>query len=142
MSLSHIKQPDPQRLPSGEEHGLMKVLANSVPFNEYKRFKEKDRPSMEKMHKDQSKMIKCQYINKKGKNERLEMTYCLWDGDPLLAYKFVPDQEYDVPRGLIEMVNKKKVQKRSDLLDKSGKPLMQDSQESGDDMFIPLVAGF
>ena len=142
MSLAHIKQPDPQKLASGEEHGLLKVNANSVPFSEYKRFKEKDRAAMEKLHKEQSKMIKCQYINKKGKNERLEITHCDWDGDPLLSYKFVPDQEYEIPKGLIDKVNKKKKQKRSDLLGRDGKPLMQDSQETGDDLFIPLVAGF
>lgn len=139
MSLAHIKEPNPQRTASGEEHGLLKVLANSVPFNEYKRFKEKDRPQMEKLHKEQSKMQKCMYINKKGKNERREMTYNLWDGDPLLAYKFIPDQEYDVPMGLINLVNKVKKQKRSGLVNPhTNQALMKDEMESGDDQFIPV----
>lgn len=136
MSLQHIKEPTPQRTASGEEHGLVKVLANSVPFNEYKRFKEKDRPSMEKLHKDQSKMVKVMYINKKSNTERKEMVYNLWDGDPLLGYKFIPDHEYDVPLGLIHMVNKKKKQKRTGLVDKNNKALMQDIEESGDEMFV------
>ena len=138
MSLSNIKEANPQVLPSGEEHGLLKVVGNSVPDSEGKRFKEKDRAPMASLRKEQSKMVKCQYINKKGNSERLEMTYCLWDGDPLLTYKFVPDQEYEIPKGLVEMVNNKKTMKRSGLLDAKGKALMTDVAEGTEHRFIPL----
>lgn len=138
MSLAHIREADPKTLPSGEQHGLLKVVGNSVPDSEGKRFKEKDRPQMAALRKDQSKMVKCQYINKKGDAERLDMTFCLWDGDPLLTYKFVPDQEYEIPKGLVDQVNNKKVMKRSGLLDKNNKPLMVDSQEGTEHRFIAL----
>lgn len=141
MSLANIKEPNPQKTHSGEEHGLIKVLANSVPPNSYQRFKEKDRGSMEKLHKEQSRLVKVQYIHKKGKAERREMSYCLWDGDPILSYRFIPDHEYEVPKGLIDMVNGNKRQKRSDLLDPyTNKPLLRDELESGDDMFVGVIA--
>lgn len=138
MTLQHIKEPNPQRTSTGEEHGLIKVTANSVPFNNYQRFKEKDRASMEKLHKEQSKLVKVVYINKKSSNERKETTYNLWDGDPLLQYKFIPDHEYEVPLGLVHMINKKKKQRRSGLVDKYNKQLMQDVEESGDELFVPV----
>lgn len=138
MHLSHIKQAAPQRTFSGEEHGLVKVLANSVPFNNYQRFKEKDRPTMEKLHKDQAKMVKCQYINKRGKDERREASYCAWDGDPILSYRFIPEYEYEIPRGLIDQINSMRRKRRSDLLDKNGKPLLKDEEEAGDDLFVPV----
>ena len=138
MSLSHIKEANPMTTPSGEEHGLIKVTGNSVPDSEGKRFKEKDREAMAKLRKDESKMVKATYINKKGTPERLEMTYCRWDGDPLLQYKFIPENDYEIPKGLIDQVNNKKTQKRSGLLDKSGKPLMTDTVETGDHRFVPV----
>src|SRR5260221_3604630 len=138
MSLSNIKEPSPQTLPSGEEHGLMKVVGNSVPDSEGKRFKEKDRVAMSSLRKDQSKMVKCEYINKKGDTERLELTYCLWDGDPLLSYKFVPNQEYEIPKGLVDMGNNKKTMKRSGPLDKNSKPLLVDTQEGTEHRFVAV----
>lgn len=136
-SLAQIREPNPQVTSQGEQHGLLKVVANSVPNSEGKRFKEKDRTGQAKVREDQSKMVKAVYINKRGNHERLEMNYCLWDGDPILGYKFIPEQEYEVPKGLIDQVNNKKVTKRSGLLDKNGKELMQDVSEGLEHRFIP-----
>ena len=59
--------------------------------------------------------------------------------DPLLAYKFIPDNEYEIPMGLINLVNKVRKQKRSGLINPHTKqPLMKDEFESGDDAFIPV----
>lgn len=135
-TLSSIREPNPQKTTSGEEHGLIKVVANSVPNSEGKRFKEKDRTSMQKMRDEESKMVKVQYINTKGSEQRLTLPYMRWDGDPILTYNFIPEHEYEIPQGLKDMVNLKKNQKRSDLIDKSGKPMMMDKLESSEHRFV------
>ena len=137
VMLSSIKEATPLKTASGEEHGLMKVVSNSVPDSEGKRFKEKDRASMKKLRDEESKMVKAVYINTKGSKYPYEMSYCNWDGDPILSYKFLPDQEYEIPKGLADKVNSKKIQKRSGLLDKGGKELMSDTQELGEHRFVP-----
>jgi len=138
-TLASIREPNPMKTASGEEHGLIKVVANSVPNSEGKRFKEKDRVAMQKVRDDQSRMIKVQYINTKGPEQRLTIPYMLWDGDPILTYNFIPEHEYEIPKGLADLVNSKKHQKRSDLLDKSGKPLMMDKLESSEHRFVPVT---
>ena len=138
-TLSSIREPNPQVTPSGEEHGLIKVVANSVPNSVGKRFKEKDRVAMQKMRDEESRMVKVQYINTKGSQERLERPYMRWDGDPVLTYRFIPEHEYEVPKGLVDEVNGKKIQKRSDLLDpKTGKPMLMDKLESSEHRFVAV----
>jgi len=126
------------KTPTGQEHGLVKVVGNSVVFNDYKRFKESDREKMKKMHLDECKMVKVTYINTKGADLPLELIYCNWDGDPLLSYKFLPDHEYEIPKGLKDMVNKKKIKKRSGLVDKNNKDLMVDSDVPGEHRFVSV----
>ncbi len=140
LSLSQIREPNPIKTTSGEEHGLMKVVSNSVVDSEGKRFKEKDREAMKKQRAEDSKMVRVTYINTKGSKFPFEIPYCMWDGDPILSYKFLADQDYDIPKGLMDLVNKKRIQKRSGLLDKSGKELMQDTQEPYEHRFV-LAAG-
>lgn len=137
MSLAHIKEPMPMVTASGEQHGLLKVLGNSVPDNEFKRFKEKDRPAMEKQKKEDGKMVKAVYINTKDSSRRLEMAYNQWDGDPILSYRFIPDQEYEVPKGLTNLVNGKKEHKRSGILDpKTQQPMILDQMVPGEHRFV------
>lgn len=136
--LSNIREPNPLRTSSGEEHGLVKVTGNSVQDSDFKRFKEKDRSTMESLRKDESKLIKVRYINTKGANERLSLTYCRWDGDPLLSYNFIPNSEYEIPKGLIKQINEKKNHRRSGLLDSKGSPLAADQMESSEHMFVAV----
>lgn len=138
-TLSSIREPNPQRTASGEEHGLIKVVANSVPNSEGKRFKEKDRVSMQKLRDEQSRMVKVQYINTRGTEQRLTLPYMLWDGDPILTYNFIPEHEYEIPQGLKDLVNQKKKQKRSDLIDPHTKqPMMTDKLESTEHRFVSV----
>lgn len=136
LSLSQIREANPKITSSGEQHGLIKVVGNSVPDSEGKRFKEKDRPAMKSLREEESKMVKAMYINTKGNHERLPMIYCRWDGDPLLSYNFIPENEYEVPKGLVNQVNGKKVQKRSGLIDVNNKELMSDKMESSEHRFV------
>lgn len=138
--IANIKEANPQFTPSGEKHGLVNVYGNSVPDNDFKRFKEKDRPAMKKMKEEDGKLVKAICINTKDSTRRLPMVYNKWDGDPLLQYIFIPDQEYEIPKGLVEQVNSKKLNKRSGILNKNGQPMMLDQQVPGEWRFV--AAGF
>lgn len=139
FSLTSIKEPNPMTTASGEQHGLMKIYSNSVPDNEFKRFKEKDRAEMKKRREDDGKMVKAIYINTKDPSRRLQMPYNQWDGDPILCYKFIPDQEYEVPKGLVKLVNSKKEHKRSGILDpKTNQPALIDQEVPGEHRFVAV----
>ena len=43
---------------NGIQHGLINTVGNSVPDDGFKRFAEKDRPKMEKMKKDDERIVK------------------------------------------------------------------------------------
>ncbi len=98
---------------TGEQHGLINTIGNSVQGDGMKRFSEADRPKMEKLKKEQTRMVKARYINHRGKHERLEMPYCQWAGEPIQMWKFIPGCEYEVPLGLVEEVNKSGLNIRS-----------------------------
>lgn len=140
ISLSNIREPNPMKTPSGEEHGLIKVVANSVPNSEGKRFNEKDRVSMQKLRDEESRMVKVQYINTKGTQERLERPYMRWDGDPVLTYRFIPEEVYEIPKGLMDEVNSKRLPKRSGLIDpRTKQELLTDKLEMSEHRFVPVA---
>jgi hypothetical protein len=136
-TLRDINEPRPQYPTSGEEHGLLKVLPNSVPENDFKRFKESDRAAMKKLRDEESRMVTVKYINTVSQLERLERPYCRWDGDPIFQYKFIPNHTYTVPKGLVDEVNGKKIMKRTGLIDpNTKKELMADTYAPLEHMFI------
>ena len=124
---------------SGERHGIIKRVANSVPDDGFKRFAEKDRPAMEKLKKEQSRIVKARYINHKGPNERLDTPYCNWSGDPIDSWHCIPGEEYEVPMGLVEQVNdpSKRVPQRSGLIDVNNVPLPKDGPPVKVHEFVP-----
>jgi hypothetical protein len=113
---------------TGEKHGLINVLANSVPFDDFAKMDAKTKAECQKQKAHDSKIVKVRYINHRGANERLSRPYMRWAGDPIQMWNFIPDQEYDVPRGLVDEVNdKRRIPKRmSGLLDAHGKALLVD----------------
>lgn len=112
---------------NGEKHGLIKKLANSVQEQKKERLegmKSSDREDLEKKRKADNTPIKARYINYRGPNERLEKPYCRYAGDPILLFKLIPNEIYELPRGFVEEVNNAQPLKlSSDLLDKDGKPM-------------------
>ena len=113
---------------TGEKHGLINVLANSVPFDDFAKMDPKTKAECQKMKAHDSKIVKARYINHRGANERLSRPYMRWAGDPIQMWNFIPDQEYEVPRGLVDEVNDKRriPKKMSGLLDAQGKALLVD----------------
>lgn len=130
------------RTKSGERHGIINRVANSVTEDQMKKFSEKDRSKMEALRKEQSRPVKVQYLNSRGKNERLTTPYCKWAGDPIDSWHFIPEEIYEVPMGLVEQVNDKNkhIPKRSEVLDKNGRPTAVDGSSEWLHKLIP--AGF
>lgn len=114
---------------SGEKHGLINKLANSVAFNDFAKMDAKTKASCQKAKEHDNKTVKARYINHRGAHERLSRPYMRWAGDPIQMWNFIPDCEYEVPRGLVEEVNDKRriPQKLSGLLGADGKALMKDA---------------
>jgi hypothetical protein len=129
-----------QVLANGLEHGLINTVGNSVPFNGFKRFAEKDRAKLEKDMKEDEKLVEAQYLHKDGKNERLERPYMKYEGQPITYWRFIHGHIYKVPKGLINDVNDpaKRTRKRSGLVDAKNNVLEFDEYDDPINRFIPV----
>lgn len=92
---------------SGEEHGLINTLTNSVPWDEFKSFEPKHKEKLLKERKEDARIVKAEYLNSRGKHERLTKPYCKYPGDPIQIWHFIPGKQYSVPIGLVKEVNDK-----------------------------------
>src|SRR6478752_3110733 len=98
---------------SGEQHGLINQLTNSVPFDDFKNMKPEHKKELERQKKEDSRLVKAEYMNSRGRNERLTKPYCRYAGEPIQIWHFIPGKVYEVPMGLVNEVNdKNKVMKR------------------------------
>lgn len=125
---------------TGEKHGLINVLANSVPFDDFAKMDVKTKAKCQKQKEHDSKTVRARYINSKGPNERYSRPYMRWAGDPIQIWNFIPGCEYEVPRGLVEETNDpRRIPKQlSGLLDANGKALMKDIPGARIHEFIPV----
>lgn len=127
---------------NGEDHGLIKVVANSCVEDPFKNMKPETKKKAEALFKKDHEVVKVQYLNSRGHNERLEMPYCQWSSDPIQYWKFIPEETYEVPRGLVDIVNdpSKTMVQRSDIVDRSGVPMKKDGK--GETIHRMVPAGF
>ena len=115
---------------SGEQHGLINRLANSVEDNGFAHMDGATKAKAEKLRKEESRMVKAQYLNSRGKHERLTKPYGRWPGDPIEIWHFIPGKTYEVPMGLINEVNAQKIVSREGKCDENGdNPLTKDQEE-------------
>jgi hypothetical protein len=114
---------------SGELHGLINTLTNSVPADDFKNFKPEHKKELERQKKEDARIVKAEYMNSRGRHERLTKPYCKYAGDPLQIWHFIPGKVYDVPLGLVNEVNdvNKRMKKRSGLVSVDG----EDVQKNG-----------
>ena len=112
---------------AGEEHGLVNTLTNNVEANDFKHMKPEHTKEMERQKKEDSRVVKAEYMNSRGRHERLTKPYCKYAGEPILIYHLIPGKVYDLPLGLINEVNdKNKIMKRREgLLSVDDKPVQQ-----------------
>jgi hypothetical protein len=113
---------------SGELHGLINTLTNSVPFDDFKNMKPEHKKELEAQKKEDSKTVKAEYMNSRGMHERLTKPYCKYAGDPIQIWHFIPGRTYDIPLGLVKEVNDKNkiMKKRSGLVSVDGSPVTKD----------------
>lgn len=112
----------------GEMHGLINTLTNCVPFDDFKHMKPEHKKEMESQKKEDGKTIKVEYMNSRGRHERLTKPYCKYAGDPITIWHFIPGKTYEVPFGLVKEVNdsSKKIPRRSGLVSIDGEPIRKD----------------
>lgn len=130
----------------GEQHGLINTLTNSVPFNDFKDYEPKHKEFLKKEKKEDDRMVKVEYLNSRGRHERLTKPYCRYAGDPIKVYHLIPGKVYEVPMGFVKEVNGTKNMIRSGFvagdktLDGTGAPLEQDQEAEWLHKLVP--AGF
>lgn len=130
---------------SGEAHGLINTLTNSCENNDFKHMKPDVKSKLEKEKKEDSRLVKVEYVNRKGTHERLIKPYCRYAGDPILVYSLIPGKQYELPMGFVKEVNEKKNMKRSGLLEvdgekvnRDGSPLAEDKEADWEHRLIPI----
>jgi len=111
---------------SGEAHGLINTLTNSVENNDFKWMKPDVKAKLEKEKKEDARLVKVEYLNRKGGHERLTKPYCKYAGDPILVYHLIPGHQYELPLGFVKEVNEQKNIVRSDLLEVDGQKVSSD----------------
>lgn len=134
---------------SGEEHGLVNVLTNSVLDDGFKHMKPEHKKELEALKKEDARIVEAEYLNSRGRHERLEKPYCKYPGDPIQMWRFIPGKTYKVPLGLVKEVNdqNKIPLKHSGLLEVDGKEVNADGSplskdESGDWLHKFSAVGF
>lgn len=132
---------------SGEAHGLLDVLSNSVASDDNKSLKGEAKKTIESEKKEDSRIVRAEYMNRRGTHERLEMPYCKYAGDPIQMWKFIPGYVYEVPLGLVKQVNDKHkiMKKREGLLSVDSSPVKKDGSPLEKDLdgeylhkFVPV----
>jgi hypothetical protein len=120
---------------SGEQHGLINTLTNSVPYDDFKSMKPEHKERMIKEKKEDARMVKAEYMNFRGRHERLTKPYCKYSGDPIQIWHFIPGKVYEVPLGLVKEVNdtSKHLKKRSGLMEVDGKQINADGSPLAQD---------
>ena len=131
---------------SGEQHGLVNILSNSVPFDEFKNMDPSTKAKCEKEKKEDARLVDVKYINSRGRHERLTKAYCRWSGEPIQMWHLIPGQVYKVPYGLVKEVNEKRMPVRSGLQSVDGKnvtengaPLEKDSEGEQLHLLVPAT---
>lgn len=119
---------------SGEAHGLIGVLTNSVEFNDFKHMDPKTKEKCIKDKKEDDRLVKVKYINARGSQERLEKAYCRWAGAPIQQWKLIPGYVYEVPMGLVNEINENRPPKRSGLMSIDGKDIRKDGSPLDQDV--------
>jgi hypothetical protein len=131
--------------PAGELHGLINTIGNSVAFDDFKHMSPKTKAQVEKEKKEDGKIVKARYLNKRGRNERLDKPYCRYSGEPIQMYHLIHGYVYELPYGFVKEVNGKKSVKRSGLVSQDGialkkdeSPIDRDEEEEGLHMLVPI----
>lgn len=129
---------------NGQPHGLVTTLINQVSKTEaYKKLDTKRKEELESKIKRDSALRKVRYIHLKNQESGHRCAdYYAGAGEPIYVFKFLHDNVYSVPQGLIDKVNgdQSKLPQRADGLDESGKPRLADGSAIRVDMFVADIS--
>ncbi len=119
----------------GEQHGLINTLTNCVPFDDFKNMTPENKKEMEAQKKRDSRYVKAEYMNSRGRHERLTKPYCRYAGDPIQIWHLIPGKTYELPLGLVDEVNDKNkiMKKREGLVSVDGQPVTRNESPLGKD---------
>jgi hypothetical protein len=124
---------------NGEQHGFIKQVANSVQGDGFTHMTPAAKEEAIRKKKEASRIVKAKYLNSRGSSERLTMPHCLGAGEPINFFHFIPNQCYDLPKGLVDDVNAKKLIARAGKCDENGEnPLSKDTEETPLHQFVPV----
>lgn len=120
---------------AGEQHGLINTLTNSVTFDDFKNMTPTNKKKCEIEKKEDSRVVKAEYMNSRGRHERLTKAYCRYAGDPIQIWHFIPGKVYEIPFGLVKEVNDKSriMKKRSGLVSIDGNTVNKDESPLDND---------
>ncbi len=126
--------------PTGEKHGLINSIPNSIPFNDFKHMSPATKKKAEDMKKEEARIVKARYLNSRGSNERLTKPYMRWAGDNINTYHLIPGFEYDLPYGFVKEINdpNKRLKKRSEILDANGQASIKDGESEQLHTLVPI----
>lgn len=112
----------------GELHGLINTLTNSVPFDDFKNMKPEHKKEIQAQKKEDAKLVEVEYMNSRGRHERLTKPYCRYAGDPIQVWHMIPGKRYTVPMGFVKEVNDatKYIPRRSGLVSVDGNSIRKD----------------
>jgi len=119
---------------TGEEHGLINTLTNSVLFDDFKSMEPKYAEECRKKKKEDARLVKVKYINSRGRHERLSKAYCRYAGDPIQQWHLIPGYVYELPYGFVQEVNGIENIQRSGLVSQNGEPLKRDESPLSNDV--------
>jgi hypothetical protein len=123
-----------QATASGELHGLVNTLTNSVENNDFKYMAPHIKAQLEEEKKEDARIVEVELISKGPRTERLEKPYCRYAGDPIQMYKLIPGYKYKLPLGFVKEVNKDPPPKRSGLMEVDGEKVTKDGAPLPRDM--------
>ncbi len=120
---------------SGEQHGLINTLTNCVPADDFKNFKPEHKKELEALKKENARIVEAEYLNSRGRHERLTKPYCAGSGEPIQIWHLIPGKTYKIPLGFIKEVNdqNKIMKKRSGLVSIDGNAVNKDESPLGKD---------
>lgn len=125
---------------NGMEHGLLNTLVNQVPKkNRFRNVDAAKKEQLEKKIKRDSEIVKAKYIHYKNqKRGSRNVDWTAGAGEPYYMFKFLHDQIYEVPRGVIDVVNSDRNKRpiRADSLDDDGRPREKDMGTERIDEFV------
>lgn len=103
------------------EHGCLYEIANSNKTPHTEHMSGKAKAEYEKRQKEEEKIVRARFIIGNKRELWNDIGHCVGPGKPLCQYRFLDGHVYEIPKGLVQKVNREGVRvKRADRVLPSG----------------------